>query len=461
MRKLFFWIFLAVLLIAAFITGSFFGHRGGTTEDPPRGRRVLYYVDPMNPGHTSDKPGVAPCGMKMEPIYADAGAAPVPNGVPEAYPPGTVRVTPEKQQLIGVRTGRVERTPTHRELRTTGKVEADETRTYRLNAAIDGWIVKVMPVRVGSLVKKNEKLGSFYAPEFIGPEQAYLYSLGALDRFQSTGKETQAQLEVSRNTIRQNREALRNLGMGDAQLEKIARTRQYSEEIDIISPSDGFVLLRAITPGERIDKGKELFRIADLGKVWVLADLFRNEMDYVKPGTKVRVRVPHQTRLYDTEVSKVLPRFDPNSRTLKVGMVVDNPGYLLRPDMFVDVEFSVTLPPALAVPADAVLDSGLRKIVFVDRGNGFFEPREVETGWRLGDRVEITKGLTEGDQIVVSGNFLIDSESRMKKAAAGMSPAPARPEGNGQPVKDEPGRPDRTVKTLAPVPPVPGAGNVR
>ena len=461
MRKFFFGIFLAVLLIATFITGSFFGHRGGTTQDSQRGRRVLYYVDPMNPGHTSDKPGVAPCGMKMEPVYANAGAASGSAGAPGSLPPGTVHVSPEKQQLIGVRTGPVEKTPAHRELRTTGKVEADETRIYRLNAAIDGWVIKVLPVRVGSLVKKNEKLGSFYAPEFIGPEQAYLYSLGALDRFQSTGKETQAQLDSSRNTIRQNRESLKNLGMGDAQLDKIARTRQYSEEIDIISPTDGFILLRAITPGERFDKGKELFRIADLGKVWVVADLFRNEVEYVKPGTKVRVRIPHQTRVYDAEVSKVLPRFDPSSRTLKVGMVVDNPGYLLRPDMFVDLEFSVTMPLGLTVPADAVIDSGLKKTVFIDRGNGFFEPREVETGWRLGDRVEIKRGLKEGDSIVVSGNFLIDSESKMKMAATGMSPAPAKQEGGQQPVNVGQGRADTSIKPSSSNAPVPGGENAR
>jgi YHS domain-containing protein len=119
-------------------------------------------------------------------------------------------------------------------------------------------------------------------------------------------------------------------------------------------------------------------------------------------------------------VSTVLPQFDPNSRTLKVRLELDNPGYTLRPDMFVDVEFPVTLPAALTVPADAVLDSGLRKMVFVDRGNGYFEPRKVETGWRFGDRIEITKGLMPGERIVVSGTFLIDSESRMKAAAAGI-----------------------------------------
>jgi membrane fusion protein, copper/silver efflux system len=427
MKRYVYGIPLMVVLIVVFLVGSWYGHRSGNRDNPIEGRRLLYYVDPMNPSHTSDKPGIAPCGMKMEPVYTDEGVPSGPAITPGTYPLGTVRISPDKQQIIGIRTGQVEKTPTNQALRTTGRVVADETRTYRLNAAVDGWIVKAPPFRVGSLVKKNEKLGSFYAPEFIGPEQAYIYALSALDRFQATGKETATQLDLTSNNIRQYRDSLRNLGMGDAQIEEIARTRQYSEEIDITSPSAGFILLRNITPGERIDKGKELFRIADLSKVWVAADLFGKESEYVKPGMKVRIRVPHQTKIYETTVSQVLPQFDPNSRTLKVGMEVDNPGYSLRPDMFVDVEFPITMPATLSVPSEAVLDSGIKKTVFVDRGNGFFEPRTVETGWRLGERTEITKGLMAGERIVVSGNFLIDSESRMKQAAAGMQASPASP----------------------------------
>ena len=147
-----------------------------------------------------------------------------------------------------------------------------------------------------------------------------------------------------------------------------------------MAPATGFIIARNVSPGQRFDKGAEWYRIADLSRVWVLADLFRNEAEYVRPGMKVRVTIPETKKTLNAVVSKVLPQFDPNSRTLKVRLELDNPGYALRPDMFVDVEFPVTLPAALTVPADAVLDSGLKKTVFVDRGNGLFEPREVETG---------------------------------------------------------------------------------
>lgn len=427
---------LIVIAVSAFVLGSWYGKGDCSREASSGGRHVLYYVDPMNPAHTSDKPGVAPCGMKMEPVYADEGATGAATGsAPSSMAPGTVKVSPEKQQVIGVRLGRVERASTNHVLRTTGRVTADETRIYRINSAVDGWIVESGPSRVGSLVKKDERLGSFYSPEFLSAQQAYLFALGSLDRFQSSGKETPTQIDLTRTNVQQYVDSLRNLGMSQLQIKELAGTRQYTENIYIVAPVTGFILARNISPGQRFEKGTEWYRIADLSRVYILADLFQGEAGDVKPGTRVRVTVPHQKKEYHAVVSKVLPQFDPNSRTLKLGLEVDNPDYALKPDMFVDVEFPVTRPSALTVPAEAVLDSGLRKTVFVDLGNGFFEPRQVETGWRAGDRIEITKGLMLGERIVVSGNFLIDSESRMKMAAAGMQTT-SQPQQSGQRVKD-------------------------
>jgi multidrug efflux pump subunit AcrA (membrane-fusion protein)/YHS domain-containing protein len=157
-----------------------------------------------------------------------------------------------------------------------------------------------------------------------------------------------------------------------------------------------------------------------LSRVWILADIFENESEYLRPGRNVKISLPNQGKTFHAKVSDVLPQFDPATRTLKVRLEADNPGYALRPDMFVDIDLPISLPPVISVPADAVLDSGLRKTVFVERETGFFEPREVETGRRIGNRIEIVKGLTPGERIVLSGNFLIDSESRLELAAAGM-----------------------------------------
>jgi len=278
----------------------------------------------------------------------------------------------------------------------------------------------MLPVTTGSLVQENELLASFYAPEFFSAMKAYLYGLRSLDRFQKSGKETKEQLELTDANIENYRNALRNLGMTESQLDEIMRTKQGGDQVEIRAPAAGFILARNLTLGERFQRGTELYRIADLSRVWIVVDTYETEASSFKPAMQVRVSAPNLKKVYSALVAHVPARFDPTSRTLQVRLEADNPGLLLRPDMFVDVELPVNLPPAITVPADAVLDSGMKKTVFVDQGNGSFEPREVETGWRLGNRVEITKGLKPGERIVISGNFLIDSETRLELAAAGM-----------------------------------------
>jgi membrane fusion protein, copper/silver efflux system len=340
---------------------------------------------------------------------------------PSSQTPGTVRVSPDRQQLVGVRLATVEKVPETHTLRVLGRVAADETRIYQIIAPVDGWIRDTYNNSTGTLVKKDEPLASFYSPEFLSAQQAYFYALNSLDRFQASDNETPGQISQTKANIQQYSDALRNLGMGEKQIEELARTRKRTQNIQITAPTAGFILARNVSPGRKFSRGTELFKIADLRHIWILADLFENEADYVKPGKSVKVTLPNQKKVIQAKVSGVLPQFDPATRTLKVRLEADNPEYILRPDMFVDVELPVTFPAAIAVPADAILDSGLKKTVFVDRGNGYFEPREVETGWRFANRVEIVKGLEPGEKIVVSGNFLIDSESRMELAAAGMA----------------------------------------
>jgi RND family efflux transporter MFP subunit len=242
-----------------------------------------------------------------------------------------------------------------------------------------------------------------------------------LDRFEASRKETKEQIEQTGANIENYRNALRNLGMTEHQLDEIMRTRQGADNIEIRAPAAGFILTRNLSPGQRFEKGTELYRIADLSKVWIVADIFENEAQYLQPGKTVKGSLANQKKTFQAKVSDVLPQFDEATRTLKVRLEADNPDYALRPDMFVDVELPVKLPPSIAVPADSVVDSGVKKIVYVAKGDGVFEPRKVETGWRAGDRIEIVKGLMLGEKIVVSGTFLIDSESRMKAAAAGIT----------------------------------------
>jgi Cu(I)/Ag(I) efflux system membrane fusion protein len=414
MRKTLSVAILIALVVASFIAGSWYQKFRFAGRGMQGARKVLYYVDPMNPALKSDKPGTAPCGMPLEPVYADG--SPDPSGMP----PGTVSVSPEQQQLIGVKVDAVTKAPWSHTVRVLGRVAPDETRIYRINSATDGWVKKVFPVTTGSLVRKDELMATFYSPDFFPAIKAYLYGLRALDRFESNEKETKGQIEVTNISVDGYRVSLQNLGMSDHQIDEMARTRKGPDEIEIRAPGKGFVTARNISLGQRFERGAELYRIADLSHIWVLADVFENESGYFRPGMIARVILPNQKKAFHARVSDTIPQFDAASRTLKMRLEVDNPDFLLRPDMFVDVELPITFPSSITIPVDAVRYSGMKKTVYLDRGNGFFEPRDVETGWRFGDRVEIVRGLLPGERIVVSGNFLIDSESRMRAAASGF-----------------------------------------
>ena len=214
------------------------------------------------------------------------------------------------------------------------------------------------------------------------------------------------------------RQELMDLGVINSQLARLAETGVYLTYIELRSPVDGLVLSRNVTTRQRISRGAECFRVADLSGVWVETDIYDIEAEYIQPGMEAMVSMPNMQQSLPAKVSEVLPRYDAVGRSLKVRLEMDNPNYMFRPDMFVDVEFLLDLPQSITVPSGAVIDSGKRKTVYVVTGEGVFEPREVVTGWRFNSRVEIVKGLRLGERIVISGNFLIDSESRMKLAAA-------------------------------------------
>jgi multidrug efflux pump subunit AcrA (membrane-fusion protein)/YHS domain-containing protein len=455
MRKTVYAVLLLFLLLGSFWGGMWFSGRGGGGDESSRGeRKILYYVDPMNPAHTSDKPGPAPCGMPMEPVYADEDNA----GGSSSMPPGTAKVTPEKQQMIGIRVEEVKESPHNHTLRTLGKVLADENRIYSMVMGIDGWVWSVKEATTGSLVKKDQLMATVYNYQFLARQQQYLFALDFAERQQAqaqdstplepgerrdlgavpfdemainvptapSGLNPTGNVYYIENQAELARLELYNIGVGDYQIKEIARTRQITKELEIRAPEAGIVVARNVSPMQKFDKGAELYRIADLSRVWVLADVFESEAPYVRPGAAARVSLPRQGKIFNAVVTEVPPVFDQTSRSLKVRLDVENPEFELRPDMFVDAEIVMELPSSINVPTEAVLDSGLNRTVFVDLGEGYFEPRQVKTGYRFGDRIEILEGLEAGEKIVVSGNFLIDSESRMKLAAQGLFGAPVK-----------------------------------
>jgi Cu(I)/Ag(I) efflux system membrane fusion protein len=408
------YISLGLLLVgASFMAGAWWARR----HTPPASHQetIVAYACPMHPQYRSDRPGDCPsCGMGLEPVHEEAGANPAAADDGTALPAGAVRVSPERQQTIGVRLGVVERVSGTRNLRTTGRVVPNENAVYPLVAGADGLVREVRGATTGSLVKKNELLLSFHAPEYVNAQLAYYTAIDTLGRAPDVQQGRLADgVERFGNT-------LRNMGVSEEQLAEMRTTRRLRQYIEVVSPVDGFVLERKASVGLSCDRGFEFYRIADLRRVWILADVYENQAPFIRAGSKARITSQDHNRQLEATVSRVEPTFDEATRTLKVRLETDNPGLALKPGMFVDVRFDIELPPSLAVSAEAIVDSGLRKTVFVDRGNGYFEPRSVETGWRLGDQVEVSKGLMAGERIVISGTFLIDSESRMKAASQGL-----------------------------------------
>jgi Cu(I)/Ag(I) efflux system membrane fusion protein len=404
---------LAVVLAAGFfLAGTRYNQRATVKGDGEEGRRVLYYQDPMHPAYKSDKPGIAPdCGMRLEPVYADSESGSKDGSALPST--GSVHITAGQQRTIGLETETVAPTAGVHTVRVLGRVALDETRIYPLASAADGWVRKAGPIVTGSIVQKDEVLATFYNRGFLTAQQTYLFALNTMDRFKKAG-ESEDQLKATGGQMRASEENLESLGMSETQLHEIARTRTTASDIEFRSPVAGLVLARNAYSGLRFDRGSELFRVADINHIWIVADVFENDARLLRTARSATVR--YQDRRLPVRISNTLSQFDPESRALKVRLEADNPGFLLRPDMFVDVEFQVALPPAIAVPVDAIIDSGLRKTVYVETADGGFAPRAVETGWRMGDTVQITKGLEPGERIVVAGNFLLDSESRLHSA---------------------------------------------
>jgi RND family efflux transporter MFP subunit len=383
-------------------------------------RRVLYYVDPMNPSYRSDKPGKAPdCGMALVPVYAEeAGKSLLPSEVSTSGSVQTVQIDPAAQQLYGIRLARVESNKGQSILRVFGRVAADQTRIYRVNLGTDGYVKSTLNDAVGNHVTKDQHLAVVYSPDFLSVAGGYLSANERTPSVSGAQRENIAPSTTLGTASAQARaDRLRNLGMSDSQINEISANRKIPEDVYVVSPADGFILSRNISPGVRFERYMDMYTIADLSHIWVLAEVFGKDAQAFRPGATARITLPDTGESFQARVSNVLPQVDPATRILRPRLELDNPGFKLRPDMFVNVELTVPMPAGITVPADAILDSGLSKRVFVQTSTGHFEARKVETGWRLNNRVQIVKGLREGETVVVAGTFLVDSESRLEDVA--------------------------------------------
>ena len=417
MKSFFILIVIALVAAASFVGGlAYRAHRDSfakavSAQKPER--HVLYYVDPMHPAYKSDKPGIAPdCGMKLEPVYADSASTSEPADA------SLLKISPEQQRLIGVQYGLAEMTMSSNSFRASGKVAIDETHLVRVHPKVEGWIEKVFIDFTGASVEKGQPLLTIYSPDMLAAEQDYLLALQARKILRSSPLPEAA--ENSDSLLKASRTRLELWDLSPAQLDEIEKTGNTIRAITLYAPAAGFVISRNAFPGQKVGPDTQLYEIADLSHVWIMADVFESDAASVRMGQGALVTTAYRNGMrLAARVSYIQPQVDAATRTMKVRLEAPNPSFQLKPDMFVDIEFQVAMQRRLTVPADAVLDAGLRKTVFVDHGDGHLEPRQVQTGERLGDRIEILGGLKPGERIVTSGNFLIDSESQLKQALQG------------------------------------------
>lgn len=360
-------------------------------------RHILYYVDPMHPSYRSSKPGIAPdCGMPLEAVFAEP-KAPSEEAV--------VRVGAPVQKAFGIRYVAAEKRALTRDIRVIGRVKPEDARIYTLNAGVDGFVRETYNDSVGLSVVKNQKLATYYAPEFIAAASGFL---AASERVPGSVSNEGAR------SIQNYSDRLRNLGMSDVQIHHVAEARQLPESVDIVAPTNGVVLTRSISPGQHFGREMQFYQIADLSQVWIVAEIDPQDQPYLKPGGKAAISLSGDSRKFTARIAESLPQTDASGGTVKLRLQAENPQNILRPDMLVDVEFAVHLPEVLTVPLEALVDSGTTARVYVAHNDGAIESREVDAGWRAANFVEIRRGLKPGEQVVSGGTFLIDSETRLR-----------------------------------------------
>jgi Cu(I)/Ag(I) efflux system membrane fusion protein len=301
-------------------------------------------------------------------------------------------------------------------VRSVGRVAPDEALTYNVSAGVDGWVRQVFSDRTGSQVKRGERLAAFFSKDISAPQQAYVYALESYERLKPLPSPPADQLGLATQQLATARDNLGFLGMGEVQIEELARRRSEFSDVNLTSPADGRILERHVAVGQRFMKGELLYRIANLDRVWVMTEVHAGDVALARSVRGARV-LPQGLPPMTAASTAALPQFDEQGRTGKLRLVVNNRLGILVPGIIVDVELNVPASSALTVHADAVSDSGRAKHVFVALGEGRYELREVETGWQDGDRVEIRGGLKNAERVVTAGAFLLDSESRMKNPA--------------------------------------------
>ncbi|HYD63283.1 MAG TPA: efflux RND transporter periplasmic adaptor subunit [Noviherbaspirillum sp.] len=376
-------------------------------------RKLLYYRNPMGLPDTSPVPKKDPMGMDYIPVY---------EGEEESSGTGQIRISTEKIQKLGVRTEKASLKPIDRAVRAAGRVEADERRTYTISPKFEGYVERLHVNATGQLIAKGQPLFEVYSPELVSAQREYAIAAQGMQSLKGADSDAQAGMkQLAESSLLR----LKNWDISDEQIRLLARTGEAKRTMTFRSPVSGIVTEKKAVQGMRFMPGEMLYQVTDLSTVWVLADVFEQDIGLLKPRAKARVAInAYPGKEFEGTVTYVYPTLQAETRTVQVRLELPNPGGLLKPGMFADVELAVdSTGNRVTVPVSAVIDSGTRRIVLVQAREGRFEPREVKLGARSSDYVEVLEGVQEGEDVVVAANFLIDAESNLK-AALGSFNAP-------------------------------------
>jgi RND family efflux transporter MFP subunit len=385
---------------------------------------IAYWTCSMHPSVRATEEGQCPiCGMALIPVERDggdtsAGAAPRPGAAASTF-----RVEPHWQQAVGVTTTVVESRHLSETIRAVGRVTHDESRLADVNLKLSGWIENLRVAETGQFVRAGDTLFDLYSPELVSTQGEYLTALDNLERVADSPEEEV--VARARSLVDAARRRLRLWDLGEEEVDRLAETREVRDTLPVTSPATGYVLEKMAVDGMRVDPAMRLYRIANLDRVWVIADLYESEARFVRQGQRATMRLPYDTgQTWTGRVDYIYPTLEPRTRTLQLRVVFSNPDLRLRPDMYADVYLEHHVGPVLAIPREAVVDLGMRQVVFIDLGGGLLQAREIDSGVELEGYVEVRAGLVEGERVVSSGNFLLDAESKVR----GIVPLPLDPD---------------------------------
>jgi membrane fusion protein, copper/silver efflux system len=370
-------------------------------------RKILYYRNPMGLPDTSPVPKKDSMGMDYIPVYADEGSGAVP---------GTVTISPERIQMLGVRTEAASLRSMAHTVRAVGTVAADERRIGVVNPKFEGWIEKLLVNTTGQAVRRGEALLEVYSPDLVLAQREYLVARSAAaDMAQADAMARDNAKAIAAAALSR----LKNWDISADQLARLQRTGTATRTLTLSAAIGGIVMEKTALQGLHFGAGDMLYRIVDLSTVWLLADVFEQDLAQIRPGQRATITVQaYPGRVFEGRVAFVYPTVNAQTRTAKVRIEVPNPDLLLKTDMYATVEIAAPAESAtvLVAPDSAVLDTGTKQTVLVDRGEGRFEPRAVKLGARGGGYVAVLEGLHDGERVVTGANFLIDAESNLRAA---------------------------------------------